>query len=105
MQKHNGQLLFDHDKRLLRLVVHAAGSTQDSDPTTKATDNKGLSGGERSFSTLSFVLALGQSMSVPFRALDEFDVFMDSLNRRISLDLLLSVANKHKNQQFIYITP
>lgn len=41
---------------------------------TTQTDLKGLSGGERSFSTLAFTLALENVISVPFCCLDEFDV-------------------------------
>lgn len=37
---------------------------------------KSLSGGEKSFSTICLLLSLWDNMTVPFRALDEFDVFM-----------------------------
>jgi chromosome segregation ATPase len=31
------------------------------------------------------------AVEVPFRALDEFDVFMDALNRKVSINLLVQV--------------
>lgn len=39
--------------------------------------------------------------------MDEFDVFMDQLNRGISLQQLQRYAEmeEHKSQQFIFITP
>lgn len=40
------------------------------------TDMRSLSGGERSFSTVCFVLSLWSITESPFRALDEFDVYM-----------------------------
>ena len=47
-------------------------------------DMKSLSGGERSFSTLAFILALGGEISAAFHCLDEFDVFLDVQNRLVS---------------------
>ncbi|KAL9266845.1 Structural maintenance of chromosomes protein 6B-like protein [Drosera capensis] len=55
-------------------------------------DTRGLSGGERSFLTLCFAMALHEMIEAPFRAMDEFDVFMDAVSRKISLDTLVDFA-------------
>jgi len=67
-------------------------------------DTRGLSGGERSFSTLCFALALHEMTEAPFRAMDEFDVFMDAVSRKISLDTLVEFALT-QGSQWIFITP
>lgn len=67
-------------------------------------DTRGLSGGERSFSTLCFALALHEMTESPFRAMDEFDVFMDAVSRKISLDTLVNFALA-QGSQWIFITP
>ncbi|KAJ8311272.1 hypothetical protein KUTeg_011176 [Tegillarca granosa] len=78
-------------------------------PTTTngegAKDMKSLSGGERSFSTVCFILSLWDSMESPFRCLDEFDVFMDMVNRRISMDMMMLMAKQqtHKHKLGIQI--
>jgi hypothetical protein len=54
-------------------VAPAQGSEQNK-------DLKALSGGERSFSTVCFILSLWNAMESPFRFLDEFDVFMVMTN-------------------------
>ncbi|KAI5060286.1 hypothetical protein GOP47_0024706 [Adiantum capillus-veneris] len=67
-------------------------------------DTRGLSGGERSFSTLCFALALQEMTEAPFRAMDEFDVFMDAVSRKISLETVVDFAVSH-GSQWIFITP
>nr|GEU95931.1 structural maintenance of chromosomes protein 6B-like isoform X1 [Tanacetum cinerariifolium] len=67
-------------------------------------DTRGLSGGERSFSTLCFALALHEMTEAPFRAMDEFDVFMDAVSRKISLDTIVDFALA-QGSQWIFITP
>mmetsp|Transcript_22413 Transcript_22413/g.34822 ORF Transcript_22413/g.34822 Transcript_22413/m.34822 type:complete len:300 (-) Transcript_22413:73-972(-) len=65
----------------------------------------GLSGGERSYSTVCLLLALWRSLGGNFRAMDEFDVFMDSGNREASLLLLLQHCKAQRKQQYLFITP
>ncbi|KAL8539573.1 hypothetical protein ACS0TY_001253 [Phlomoides rotata] len=40
----------------------------------------------------------------PFRAMDEFDVFMDAVSRKISLQVVVDFAKAH-GSQWIFITP
>lgn len=49
-------------------------------------------GGERSFTTVALTLAIGEWANCPFRALDEFDVFADSVTRTVSLASLFGFA-------------
>jgi hypothetical protein len=58
-----------------------------------------------SFTTLSLLLALGENLETPFRVMDEFDVFMDAVARKIALDTLVQCASAMVHRQFIFITP
>lgn len=99
-RKYQGKMTFNHPKETLDISVQP--NTSDGDG---AKDMRSLSGGERSFSTVCFILALWDAMESPFRCLDEFDVFMDMVNRRISMDLMLTVAKQQLHRQFIFLTP
>ena len=68
-------------------------------------DMKTLSGGEKSYSTVSLVLALWECIEPPFRILDEFDVFMDMVNRRTALNMMISYAQEQKRFQYVFLTP
>ncbi|KAG8225090.1 hypothetical protein J437_LFUL000069 [Ladona fulva] len=68
-------------------------------------DPKSLSGGERSFSTVAYIIALWEAVELPFYALDEFDVFMDNINREWTLGLLTDHAKEKKECQFVFLTP
>lgn len=94
-----GDMTFNHKKETLDLQVVQPGQSMASK------DTRGLSGGERSFATVCFILALWDAMESPFRCLDEFDVFMDLVNRRLSMEMMLKTAREQKYKQFIFFTP
>lgn len=54
---------------------------------------------------MSFILAIWKVVNMPVYFLDEFDVFMDKVNRKVIMDLLLEHATAHNNKQFVFITP
>ncbi|MEM3785490.1 MAG: AAA family ATPase [Candidatus Bathyarchaeia archaeon] len=62
------------------------------------------SGGERTTSTMSFLLALQQHVRSPFRAVDEYDVHMDPKNRETIAQMLISTV-KDADVQYVVITP
>jgi structural maintenance of chromosomes protein 6 len=97
----SGGLEFDHKSKTLNLVVQKDNSNENS----QTRDVKALSGGERSFVTLSLLLALGERLETPFRVMDEFDVFLDAISRKIALMTLVEIAKKMEHRQFILITP
>uniref|UniRef100_A0AAQ5YVV6 Structural maintenance of chromosomes protein 6 n=1 Tax=Amphiprion ocellaris TaxID=80972 RepID=A0AAQ5YVV6_AMPOC len=89
-----GSMIFDHNNETLAISVCDGVS-----------DVRTLSGGERSFSTICFMLSLWEITESPFRCLDEFDVYMDMHNRSICLNLLLELSERQHLRQFIFITP
>ncbi|KAI0682435.1 P-loop containing nucleoside triphosphate hydrolase protein [Cytidiella melzeri] len=99
-----GKVLFDHIAGSLMLKVQ----TDDQLGTQagkKEKDPNALSGGEKSFSTICLLLSLWESIGCPIRCLDEFDVFMDAVNRRISMKMMIDTANASDRRQYILITP
>ncbi|KAJ3316905.1 Structural maintenance of chromosomes protein 6 [Blyttiomyces sp. JEL0837] len=106
----NAKLILDHTNRTLdiRVDVHNLGEVDAPgvDSAQHEKDPKTLSGGEKSFSTVCLLVSLWEAMGNPFRALDEFDVFMDAVNRKISMELMIDNARKETSQcQYIFITP
>ena len=62
------------------------------------------SGGERTTATMSFLLALQQHVRSPFRAVDEYDIHMDPINREVIARMIISSV-KNASAQYIVITP
>ncbi|KAL9641478.1 hypothetical protein ABK040_013403 [Willaertia magna] len=99
---HTGKIKLNEDSGTLVFDIHMSTHGE----KVKVSDAKSLSGGEKSFTTVSFLLALWEVSETPFRALDEFDVFMDNVYRKTAMDLILDAAKtKHFTKQLIIITP
>ncbi|NXF35088.1 SMC6 protein, partial [Nyctibius bracteatus] len=96
----SGKIYFDHKNETLSITVQPREEDKGA-----LNDVRSLSGGERSFSTVCFVLSLWSVTESPFRCLDEFDVYMDMVNRRIAMDMILKVADSQRHRQFILLTP
>lgn len=101
-QNFTGDLEIDHEKQHLHIRVEPKQGTSG---TKARQDLKALSGGERSFSTVCFVLALWDTMECPFRIMDEFDIFMDMGKRRVSLEMILEMTRRKSLNQFVFLTP
>lgn len=98
---YSGSLSFDHENGKLRLRVQ----TEDTTKARRDKDPKALSGGEKSFATICLLLSLWEAIGCPIRCLDEFDVFMDAVNRKISMKMVADMAKKNPATQFCLITP
>ncbi|CAM6106303.1 unnamed protein product [Calypogeia fissa] len=95
-----GHTSVDFDNKTLSLNVQMP---QDAS-NTSVRDTRTLSGGERSFTTLAFALAVHTMTEAPFRAMDEFDVFMDAVSRENSLNTLVEFTLQ-EGSQWILLTP
>ncbi|KAH8193931.1 hypothetical protein TruAng_011899 [Truncatella angustata] len=96
-----GRLLLDHKAKKLAIEVEPDQTRED----VSGRNTKTLSGGEKSFSSICLLLAIWDAMGSPLRCLDEFDVFMDVINRGISTKMIVQAARRSVSKQFILITP
>lgn len=94
-----GKMKLDHSAAELTITVDVTGVD------SKKESSDGLSGGEKSWTTSCFIVALWEAMETPFRCLDEFDVFMDSMNREMAIQMMIDVAKSQPDRQFIYLSP
>lgn len=93
-----GTLKFDFAEKTLQLNVQTGNDE-------KKRTVESLSGGEKSFSQIALLLSIWKVMNSRIRGLDEFDVYMDSVNRSISIKLLLKELKRYPKSQNIFITP
>jgi len=99
----SGGIHFNSNEKTLQIVVQK----DNMDEATQTTDIKALSGGERSATTLALLLALGANIECPFRVMDEFDIFMDAMARKLAMQQVIEhgMADFMENRQMILITP
>lgn len=71
LRKFKGQLKFNSDTETLDVEV----IPRDRDQVTLASGTNSLSGGERSYVTVSLLMSLWKCVDHPFFFLDEYDVF------------------------------
>lgn len=94
---YEGIMTIDHVNKELDLKMKVHNSTIAGSKST-------LSGGERSFAGVCFLLSMWKCFKCPVKVLDEFDVFMDSLNRKMTIRSLFEFF-KENDVQVILITP
>ena len=63
------------------------------------------SGGEKSVSTILYLLALQKIDTAPFRLVDEINQGMDKYNEKLVLEMLFDICEKDESTQFFIISP
>ncbi|KFX86923.1 hypothetical protein V490_08729 [Pseudogymnoascus sp. VKM F-3557] len=96
-----GKLTLDHKAKTLTIRVEPDETRRSAEGRATTT----LSGGEKSFSNICLLMSVWEAMGSPLRCLDEFDVFMDQVNRDVSTNLIIGAARRAIGRQFILITP
>ncbi|KAK1248146.1 hypothetical protein MKX08_006366 [Trichoderma sp. CBMAI-0020] len=96
-----GKIDLDHKARRVNIQIEPDKTRKHS----SGRNTKTLSGGEKSFSSICMLLSVWEAIGSPIRCLDEFDVFMDNVNRAISTNMLVDAARRSVSRQYILITP
>ncbi|KAJ8735242.1 hypothetical protein PYW07_006862 [Mythimna separata] len=97
----SGRMEIDHGEGSLEIQCSGRESSQ----RRAAASTASLSGGERSYSTVAFIMALWDCVQLPFYFMDEFDVFMDNVNRKTVMRMLIDYALGKASRQFVFLTP
>lgn len=101
-RKAEGKVSINHNTKEVSLAVKMDSTNEVA--SSQVSNIRVLSGGEKSFVTLSLIMATAHIIESPFFVMDEFDVFMDEANRVVSLHTIIDTARQEK-RQFIFITP
>uniref|UniRef100_A0A672JDP3 Structural maintenance of chromosomes protein 5 n=1 Tax=Salarias fasciatus TaxID=181472 RepID=A0A672JDP3_SALFA len=90
----------EYDKYGIRIRVKFHSSTQLHELTPHH-----QSGGERSVSTMLYLMALQELNRCPFRVVDEINQGMDPINERRVFDIVVRTASRKSTSQYFFITP
>ncbi|XP_072260268.1 structural maintenance of chromosomes protein 5 isoform X2 [Pyxicephalus adspersus] len=90
----------DYDKYGIRIRVKFRSSTQ-----LHELNPHHQSGGERSVSTMLYLMALQELNKCPFRVVDEINQGMDPVNERRVFEMVVRTACKNNTSQYFFITP
>ncbi|XP_072007164.1 structural maintenance of chromosomes protein 5 isoform X1 [Engystomops pustulosus] len=90
----------DYDKYGIRIRVKFRSSTQ-----LHELNPHHQSGGERSVSTMLYLMALQELNRCPFRVVDEINQGMDPVNERRVFEMVVKTACKESTSQYFFITP
>jgi structural maintenance of chromosomes protein 6 len=101
LRDYSAEIEVDNQDQLLELKV----IPRDAQLANAVSNTKSLSGGERSYSTVAFLISLWSCVEHPFYFLDEYDVFSDEHNRHMMTMLLFNEAKKKADRQYGFLTP
>ncbi|XP_014813978.1 PREDICTED: structural maintenance of chromosomes protein 5 [Calidris pugnax] len=90
----------EYDKYGIRIRVKFHSSTELHELTPYH-----QSGGERSVSTMLYLMALQKLNRCPFRVVDEINQGMDPMNERRVFEMVVNTACKESTSQYFFITP
>ncbi|KPI35945.1 Structural maintenance of chromosomes protein 6 [Cyphellophora attinorum] len=96
-----GKLTIDHTQHKLDVKIEPDLTLKDAAGRAVKT----LSGGEKTYTQICLLLALWEAMGSPIRCLDEFDVYMDALNRGKTIAMIQEIARQSQGKQYIMISP
>lgn len=101
LKNFSASIEIDNQEKTLELKI----IPRDSQFVNAVSSTKALSGGERSYSTVAFLISLWRCVSHPFYFMDEYDVFSDEHNRHMMTQLLFREATIRTDRQFGFLTP
>ncbi|XP_032866282.1 structural maintenance of chromosomes protein 5 isoform X2 [Tyto alba] len=90
----------EYDKYGIRIRVkfHSSSELHELNPYHQ-------SGGEKSVSTMLYLMALQELNRCPFRVVDEINQGMDPMNERRVFEMVVKTASKENTSQYFLITP